>query len=285
MKLEERETILRNYGQVDFEDLLKTRLSFSRLPKNLYTQYLEHELRGLKRGEESLRKKEFMLGSAGRFLQRKDNCLELGCGMAGGSIVLSKIYKTVVGLDISEIDLLLAKKRLEENGIKNVKLVCGSAQNLPFKEGVFDLASATDVIEHMANQEIFLKEARRTLRNGGYFYFNSPNRFNIFGPEPHVRVWGVGFLPRRYMSKWVKIFKGVDYKGKRLLSYFELRRLLRKNYGNGYRIFGMLVNNSITDGSLKRRISQRFSWMLRWLNQWLKPLISQYHVVIFKEEG
>lgn len=282
MQLEHIEVILKNYEQMSFEDLLKLRLNFGRLPKDLYEHYLGHELRGLKRGEERLRKIKFMLSSLGKSLVRKENCLELGCGMGGGLITLSKVCKKVVGLDISKIDLLLAKKQIEENKIGNVELVCDSGEKLPFEDETFDLIIATDVIEHVANQEKFLKEAHRVLQRYGFFYFNSPNRFNIFGPEPHVRVWGVGFLPRRYISKFVKAIKGVDYKGKRLLSYFELLRLLRKKCGNSYRIFGMIADNSKTDKSLKRKFVYKLPWIIKLLNWGLKLLITQYHVIVFK---
>ncbi len=240
MQSEHIEAILKNYERMSFVDLLKLRLNFGRLPKDLYEHYLGHELRGLERGEERLRKIKFMLSSLGKSLVRKENCLELGCGMGGGLITLSKVCKKVVGLDISKIDIWLAKKRIEENKITNVELVCDSGEKLPFEDETFDLIIATDVIEHVANQEKFLREAYRALKVEGFFYFNSPNRFNIFGPEPHVKVWGVGFLPRRYMSRYVKAIKGIDYKGKRLLSYFELHGLLRKTTDN-YRIFGMPI--------------------------------------------
>lgn len=276
------EVILKNYERMSFEDLLKLRFNFGKLPDDLYYHYWTHELRGLDRGEEGLQKIEFMLESLGKSLVSKENCLELGCGMGGGLIALSKVCKKVVGLDISKIDLLLAKKRIEENKITNVELVCGSAERLPFKDGVFNLVNATDVIEHMANQEKFLREAYRALKVKGFFYFNSPNRFNTFGAEPHVNVWGVGFLPRRYMSKFVRTVKGLDYKGKRLLSYFELHGLLRKTTDN-YKIFGMIADNSKSDKSLKRRIAYRFPWIIKLLNWGLKPLITQYHVIVFKK--
>ena len=96
--------------------------------------------------------------------------------------------------------------------------------------------SLTDllVVEHVSRQKLFLREGYRVLQPGGCFCFNAPNRFNIFGPEPHVNLWGVGFMPRRWMPAYVRLFKGMDYTDKRLPSYRELRRMLHPGlYGSG----------------------------------------------------
>ena len=76
--------------------------------------------------------------------------------MGSALFAMSGIFEVGVGVDISLVDLMLAKKRFEERGIDNVNLVCASAELLPFDNNTFDLINATDVIEHIANQEKFL---------------------------------------------------------------------------------------------------------------------------------
>ncbi|MFZ1819680.1 MAG: hypothetical protein WAU44_17245, partial [Nitrospira sp.] len=53
---------------------------------------------------------------------------------------------------------------------------------------------------------------------------------------PHVRVWGVGFLPRRWMNGYVKLVKGISYENIKVLSFMELRRLLNKCLFTNHRI-------------------------------------------------
>jgi hypothetical protein len=53
----------------------------------------------------------------------------------------------------------------------------------------------------------------------------TPNRFSL-GLEPHVRLWGVGFLPRRLARRYVRAFCKPSRYGIRLLSARSLRRLL-----------------------------------------------------------
>ena len=94
--------------------------------------------------------------------------------------------------------------------------------------GAFGYIEALDVIEHVSSQATVLTEAHRVLGPGGVFWFTSPNRFYLYGPERHVMLWGVGFVPRRWQNAYVKLRKGVEYRGKRLLSRSELIRLLRE---------------------------------------------------------
>lgn len=274
--------IIKNYKNMTFEDLLKLRLSFGKLPNDIYELHMKHELNAIERGRERLSNIKYILRARNKALIKRSLCLDLGCGMGSALFALSDIFRRGVGLDISLIDLLLTKKRFEERGIHNVDLVCASVESLPFRDNTFDLINATDVIEHIAGQEKFLMEANRVLASGGYFYFNSPNRFNIFGPEPHVNVWGVGFLPRRYMDRYVQLIKGVRYSGKRLFSYFELHQMVKKVFRKNYIINGILVGESAVKRSLKLSVLKTFPILLKLVNYLFKPFIPGYHILVFK---
>jgi hypothetical protein len=41
-------------------------------------------------------------------------------------------------------------------------------------------------------------------------------------------VLRVGFLPRKWMNGYVKMFKGISYEHYKIVSFFELKMLLRK---------------------------------------------------------
>ncbi|HSK41339.1 MAG TPA: hypothetical protein VK943_16360, partial [Arenibaculum sp.] len=55
-----------------------------------------------------------------------------------------------------------------------------------------------------------------------------PNRFSAVSPEPHVHVWGLGFLPRPLMPVASRLLGRGGYVGKRLLSLRELRGLMAR---------------------------------------------------------
>lgn len=52
--------------------------------------------------------------------------------------------------------------------------VCGSALELPFRSGSFDLVTAFDVIEHCAPEQVALGELRRVLAPGGRLLASVP---------------------------------------------------------------------------------------------------------------
>lgn len=163
---------------------------------------------------------------AGFDIKTPGTALDIGCGTGPFAAILAEHMETVVGVDISLEELVLARKRLDEMGFHHVQLVACCAEKLPFGNGAFDLAHAMDVIEHVRDPAETIEEAFRIIGTGGFFSFNSPNRYDLLTPEPHVNIRFVGFWPRRLQEPYVRLRSGRDYKGKRLLSLGELNRIL-----------------------------------------------------------
>jgi SAM-dependent methyltransferase len=122
--------------------------------------------------------------------------------------------------------LVIAKKRLADAG-KNATLVCCSAEHLPFPAETFDAAVCIDVLEHTQDPQAILRMTARALQPEGVLYIATPNRFSL-GPEPCVRVWGVGFLPRPLAAWYIQRVTGRPYRLIHLLSVFELGRMLAR---------------------------------------------------------
>jgi SAM-dependent methyltransferase len=276
---EELATLLARFDESSLEDLIRLRLSFHRMPADVADLHLQHELVGNERGEERV---EQIVRFAGEAVDFSGIALDVGCGMGGMVHALAQRFAWAVGIDVALPDLVIAQKRCQEAGLNNVTFVCASAEALPFADGTFTLMNATDVVEHVPQQKLFLSEGYRVLQPGGYFCFNSPNRYNVFGPEPHVNLWGVGFLPRRWMPAYVKRFKGMDYTGKRLLSYLELRSLLRQTPGLRFSILGTALRASSARKGWKHRLAFRYPFLVNLANRLLKPFVPQYEVVVSK---
>lgn len=173
---------------------------------------------------------EWMLDSTGGRARPRGLTLDLGCGSGEATAALAVHgAETVIGLDISLAELMLAKKLLAERGTK-AHLVAGYAEALPFADGILDFIYSPDVIEHVSDQNLYMQEARRTLKPDGDFLLNSPNRYSIVCPEPHNGVWFFGFLPRGLMDPASRLVGRGPYTGKRLVSLFELRRLLANTF-------------------------------------------------------
>jgi len=88
--------------------------------------------------------------------------LDVGC--SGGPLMLALRatgYQNLTGIDVSESGIELARQR----GLANVSVMDGS--NLAFADKSFDLLIASDVLEHIENEEAALREWVRVLRPGG----------------------------------------------------------------------------------------------------------------------
>ena len=208
--------------------------------------------------------------------------LDLGCGSGSFLAAFGASGRPVVGVDIALRWLVVARKRLDEEGLGHVRLVCGCAERLPFGDRVFSGVVAGDVIEHVADQGATLAEAHRVLRPGGRAFLAAPNRFSLT-PEPHVGVWGVGFLPRGWMAGYVRRASGRDFRSIRTLGSGEWRSLLRSSPFRGGEVSapGLPPDDLTRFGPLKRRAAGIYNRLLasrpgRALGQAIGPL---FHVV------
>jgi SAM-dependent methyltransferase len=164
--------------------------------------------------------------------EARQRFIELGCRSGGVLAAAADHYEHLVGIDIALRWLVIARKCLLEAGIP-AQLVCCCAGHLPFADGSFDLAIAENVLEHAATPQEVIDEAYRVLEPGGVLFATTWNRFAL-APEPHVRLWGVGWMPRALARRFVRKMRGTSYDHVRLLSVFEVQRLLRRSpFRNG----------------------------------------------------
>jgi SAM-dependent methyltransferase len=192
------------FDALDFRGLLELYYDLiGDLPKALRLRQIDHILSAPARAQQWMQ----ALGT------RVDRgvILDLGCGPGGFLASQPRGHCDWIGLDIAMRWLLLARKRLNEMGREDVTLVCGCAEALPFADDAIAAIVAGDVVEHVRSREILLKETHRVLSANGRMIAATPNRFSL-APEPHVNVWGVGFLPRRLMKPYVKMRSGVDFR-------------------------------------------------------------------------
>jgi len=214
-----------DFDRLDFRGLLERYFDLdSEIPPDLRRRQIEHILSAPERARRWLE----ALGPLG-----SRPLLDLGCGTGSFLAAVGHEVGSAWGVDIALRWLLVARKRLDEEGLTQVRLVCGCAERLPFGDRCLGGVVAGDVIEHVADQDRALAEAHRVLAPGGRLFVAVPNRFSL-APEPHVQVWGVGFLPRRWMSPYVRLVRRLDFRAIRTLSHGEWTSLLRRSpFGRG----------------------------------------------------
>ena len=159
-------------------------------------------------------------------LGRGDALLDVGCGAATLVQAMRDRFTIRVGADVGFRWLVVARHGLEEAGLP-VNLVCCCADHLPFAAGVFDCVASISLLEHVRSASDVMAECARVARPSGRVFVWTSNRFSL-APEPHVRIWGVGFLPRRWMPAYVRWRRGMAYDHKHLLSRGEVARGFRR---------------------------------------------------------
>ncbi len=212
-----------NVPSRSFEDMVRAYYALTpESPPSLHQRYMAAMDAAVVRGSGLIAKLRKRFPESG-----SSAMLDLGCGTGGMSIAGAGAFDTVIGVDVALRWLVMGKQRLREAGI-DAPLICANAESLPFRSEVFDAVLADSVVEHVRDSAKMRDEAMRVLVPGGAWFFVTNNRYSIL-PEPHVRLWGFGLLPRRLMERVAWQVRATPYKA-RLHSRAELRRVF-EGYG------------------------------------------------------
>ncbi|MGA2628287.1 MAG: class I SAM-dependent methyltransferase [Candidatus Bathyarchaeia archaeon] len=125
--------------------------------------------------------------------------LDLGCGCGTFVKVCRDNGLDAIGIDPGEDLLEIAK--LKHAGNYVIRAV---GEFLPFKEGSFGLIAASNVLEHVQNPQLTLRESFRILKPGGIFWLSFPDYSTCFH-EPHYRIFWIPMMPKRIAKLYVRM--------------------------------------------------------------------------------
>jgi ubiquinone/menaquinone biosynthesis C-methylase UbiE/uncharacterized protein YbaR (Trm112 family) len=219
------ELILSEFDRHDFESLLEFYWDLSEeTPQRLRKKFI----RGAIRSERKARHRHAgLIDCASGSSMRGNRVLEIGSGTGGFLAAAAAQGQEVVGVDIAMRWLHVCRRRLMDLGFQPPLLVCCCAEFLPFAAGSFDVTLMSSTLEFVRNQSQVLSECSRTLCADGTLFINSVNRYSM-ATNPYVDLWGVGYLPRRWQSRYACFRRDASFENIRLLSYSELNRLASK---------------------------------------------------------
>ena len=123
-------------------------------------------------------------------LRPEDRILEIGCGI--GTVVnkLSGKGHDIAGIDISGEAIEYGRKKYGD-----IRMEVQAAETLPYEDESFEVVLSFDLFEHIAAIDKHISEVRRVLRPGGYYLFQTPNRYsNII----YETLWTKSLQWRRY---------------------------------------------------------------------------------------
>ncbi len=115
--------------------------------------------------------------------------LDAGCGMGTHACGLAARYGcTVVGLDLAETNLKLARARTRKEGLGDlVTYQQGDIQDMPFRDAVFDLIWCRDMLVHVHRLRKAFAECARVLKSSGTMIVHTTFATNLL--EPNEAAW------------------------------------------------------------------------------------------------
>ena len=150
-------------------------------------------------------------------LKQKDLVLDMGCGEGRHAISLHAIEdNNSVAFDLSYDDVKIAKDRLLDFDTSQNKSFCqfgvGDIDNLSFKDNSYDVVICSEVLEHVEDPEIALKELARVLKTGGKLAVSVPRFF------PEWLCWKISDEYSKTPGGHVRIFR-----------HNQLKEMVKKN--------------------------------------------------------
>lgn len=111
------------------------------------------------------------LHKAYRLLGRRPVVLDIGCGVGTLALYLSDYSRFVAGIDLSARAIHIAKSAAQSLGVANVRFYAAELQNF---KGIFDLVVATEIIEHVPDEQAFLAKIHGSLTSDGLLMLSTP---------------------------------------------------------------------------------------------------------------
>ena len=147
-------------------------------------------------------------------MHNKANILEIGTSTGANLRMLHELgFVNVRGLDLSD----QAIKWCLEKGLNNVDK--GDICNIPSNDEVYDLVMATDILEHVDNDILAIKEVIRVLAPGGKSIITVPAFQSLWGMQDIL-----GQHKRRYRK--IDLIKKLNIENIRIIECYYFNYIL-----------------------------------------------------------
>ncbi len=127
---------------------------------------------------------------------RRLKILDIGCGGGLLSEPLSNLGAAMTGIDASKNNIEVARLHSKKMGL-NINYICNSPENLNL-DNEFDVILNMEVIEHVSNTNLFIKNCSKLIKKNGIMFVATINKnlksymFAILGAEYFLRWLPIG---------------------------------------------------------------------------------------------
>lgn len=163
-----------------------------------------------------------------RDLVKGKNILDIASGEGYGSALMAEQASSVIGVDISEEAVSLAKEKYRR---ENLEYRVGRASAIPVDSASIDAVISFETIEHLTEQETMLEEIKRVLRPGGFLIISSPDKEEYSDIPGYANEYHVKELYKEdFQDLITRHFKHADFYGQRV----ELGSIIAKKKGASF---------------------------------------------------
>jgi 2-polyprenyl-6-hydroxyphenyl methylase/3-demethylubiquinone-9 3-methyltransferase len=120
--------------------------------------------------------------------------LDVGCG--GGLLCepMARLGADVTGIDAAAANIAVADLHARGQGL-SVHYSQGTAENLALSGGQFDIVLALEIVEHVADVDLFLRSCGRLVKPGGLLFLSTLNRT--------AKAWALAIAGAEYLLGWL----------------------------------------------------------------------------------
>lgn len=122
--------------------------------------------------------------------------LDVGCGGGLISEPFAKMGADVTAIDASEKNINVAKIHAEKSQLK-INYQATSAEDLAETNAQFDIVFALEIIEHVADVEIFIQNCAKLVKPGGMLFVATMNRT--------LKSLACAKIAAEYILRWLPI--------------------------------------------------------------------------------
>lgn len=107
--------------------------------------------------------------------KKEDVVLDVGCASGRQLLRMSDKIKEGYGVDIAQSFIDRADNFKKSNNIHNLFFQRSIIEKLPFRDSFFDKIICAEILEHVFDKDMALKEVLRVLKKGGILLITVPN--------------------------------------------------------------------------------------------------------------